>query len=479
MDQPGRAQRLLEVPASDRVPGSNELLSRALLEGGPDGPVLAEHRALVCGHLGDPAAALECLAVAEQVDGLSARGQRERVNAALAMHDFDLADQLAEHCRSESDAARALVRQARAEANGTNDGLVTALFQRHVRTHPFDDVSRRHLVHLLLRDREFAAARAVAGDGPQAILTEWAALTARGDHAAAHQAKKAFARTRRRPGRTTSALAHIDYMCALNYSYDADTTLSALERTWPPMATSLERQIRAKVRSDLRLTQGDTDMHQALRLRYEQPNVQAEHTFANAVRGSRLLVVGPSPVNQPTPHQIDTADLVISTQDIPALSYERPQVVYVADPTARRAAATYRHSLDTHPHTIVVLRPSMIGRIPGQLADHERCRVMQAEDSTPYLSTHFAVSRIIYDVLAYRPRSVTLTGVDFFIGKTHYQPGYASPVAVPFNFSHDYAYAFRYVQRLVRCGLVGVDGSLARLLELDLPDYLASLTVRP
>ena len=135
-----------------------------------------------------------------------------------------------------------------------------------------------------------------------------------------------------------------------------------------------------------------------------------------------------------------------------------------------------------------MLRPSIVG-IPGRSIDQDGgVRVMPCEDSNALLGTRLGVQRIVYDILAYRPSELILSGVDFFLGHVAYVDGYANEVSDIYepnglqparSFApHDHLWDYRFVRELHRRGAIRATEGVAELLDLDDTEYLARLSER-
>ena len=98
--------------------------------------------------------------------------------------------------------------------------------------------------------------------------------------------------------------------------------------------------------------------------------------------------------------------------------------------------------------------------------------------------SHFGITRIVYDVLRYSPRSVLLVGVDLFTAPAEYPASYVADrahydqagfVSVLPRFNHDVIDDFRMLGSLRATGLVDADTSTSAVLDLGLEDYLRRL----
>ena len=113
---------------------------------------------------------------------------------------------------------------------------------------------------------------------------------------------------------------------------------------------------------------------------------------------------------------------------------------------------------------------------------------MQCEDLNTLLGTRFSVQRLLYDLVAYRPRRVVLSGVDFFLGDTPYIDGYDNEVADIYGpqdlqpsmsvAPHDHLWDYRFTQRLLQHGLITATEQVEHILRTPESHYLEELAKR-
>jgi len=210
-----------------------------------------------------------------------------------------------------------------------------------------------------------------------------------------------------------------------------------------------------------------------------------ERWFAEMVGGQRIAVVGPHATTSERARADEEHDLVIDTKQLGASgrSSQSAHVSYYADTSAALFAESIVEQLEGGCLDGAVLRPSALGI---DLAGHPRVRVAPTEDSLCLGVSHFGIGRIVYDVLRYAPRTITLVGVDFFTSTTEYpddylrdkdryaHSGFASVLA---RFNHDVADDFVMLSNLRTTGLVAADASTAAVLSLPFDEYLAAVDV--
>ena len=187
-----------------------------------------------------------------------------------------------------------------------------------------------------------------------------------------------------------------------------------------------------------------------------------------------------SPAYQPDQAVVDAHDTVVTTGRPFAFTGDRrDSIVYLNNEWFLAG----RHRGGTNPddpRPLTVLRPSIVRHTSAADRDDANTRVQPFEDSTPLFSTHFALQRILHDLIANEAATVTIAGVDFFLGPEQYVDGYHEGSAdrfanVPFNFSHDFTYAFWYTKRLRDHGLIAASGTLGALLDHSVEWYMNHL----
>lgn len=383
------------------------------------------------------------------------------------------------------DDLEALVREAELVASERLDqstvSEVIRPLDRHlttVGTPPRPLLHRLWTLQLLAGQQDDAAQTAHRlGDAGTSLLTSWARLTSECRFRDAHDLKRNFAvrRAAAGPSRTAPMTDYVEHVQAAHYAHGPEAARARATKARPWCASPTERLVLEKLTADAELLIGDPDRLRAIRRRKPTVNAVAETAFADAIQGRRVIVVGPSPTVSPTASQIADADVVATTVPGLEVSAGQPRVVYLTDEAARSGRLTTL--VESSPETLVVVRPTMLRRTPPGSLDHDRVRLMPDEDSTPLLGTHFGIQRMLYDLLAAGAGTVVLDGVDFFLGRDLYTPGYVvRRTAAPLlNFSHDYAYGFRYTQRLVGTGLVAPAERVSLLLEQDVGAYLEAL----
>jgi tetratricopeptide (TPR) repeat protein len=487
-NQPIRAQLAFERPALSGEPDALVGLGRALLAGGPIGLGVVEYYGVSERHVGDPLAALRSFDSALACNPRNGDALLGRVQSLLALQRFGSA----EHCAQAATIHRAELRAQTLEAMASHDGQVEErrdeiieLLHAHLLERPSDARARDRLAKHLLSAARFTTADEVAPpSGPLRELVDWATLTAAGQHQAAYRLKQEISARSALPSRFAPVSDLVRHITCLNYSTNPANALEELQSSRPRYASLTEQRLRHKLTVDLQLASGNAEYLVDHRRTYRTPTACAEATFRAAIEGRNVLVIGPSPHHRPTELDRRWADVVVTTQSPPLAGTEHSRITYVTDGTVRTNDLFYRSTLDGDPQQLLVLRPSVLRHHAPSLLGHPAVRVMPTEDSTTLMGTHFAIQRILYDLLAYSPSSVRLAGIDFFLGDESHVAGYradpnTSVAPRSFNYSHDVAYDFWYTKTLLEHGLVDSVPAIRGILGDSLGAYLTALRWQP
>jgi hypothetical protein len=218
---------------------------------------------------------------------------------------------------------------------------------------------------------------------------------------------------------------------------------------------------------------------------------EAEHGFRELIEDRHIALVGPAGYRIGSGPTIDEHDVVIRTKYAPMTEPKevehfgsRTDIAYYSDSSAFVLEADIHRALSADLR-MAVLRPTTFNAwFPD---DHAvgRVRTTPNEDLAHFQASHFGVQRILYDVLRYRPASITLFGADFFTGERLYADHYQVDIELAYRprqlepvlpmFGHDLAGDFRFSKMLYDAGLFRADEVTASLLEQSSDDYLALL----
>lgn len=216
---------------------------------------------------------------------------------------------------------------------------------------------------------------------------------------------------------------------------------------------------------------------------------EADEAFAELLRGRSIAIVGPVENGLRNGDEIDSFDVVIRTNFLPASTDReraesfgtRTDVSYFNGVASQMLTGEIEAAVASGALRMIVLRPfnyvldrSMIKR-PGDL------RYNPSESTVLLRAKSFGVQRIMHDVLRYSPARVKVFNIDFFLSRNAYNKGYKARELLadsdPFYLGsgHDYRGDFIFTKRLRDVGLVSCDDEVNRLLDLSPADYLRRL----
>lgn len=486
VEQPHRAQRRFERAIRGGDIDALVRVGHAVLRGGPTRIVNVQHLGLAAVPAGDADRATSIFR-----DALTATNSpipaRRGLVAALLQHDraAEALDEMAGVADLDDLRATALIRSLEQRGAKTRKALqeITPILENHLARRPSDVALRDRLARIHISLLQFDEASRLAAPIPPpssvAHLAEWTRATSLGEHVRAHDMKLRTAeQLAAAPARRTGSLGELMVRTqAINYRIGPEAALEAVNARWLWIPTETEQRVRVRLHADLALLCGDPEPLRDVARRAPSLDARTQRRFDDAIGGARVLLMGPSPANRPSADVRSAHDVVVTTRRHDPGSTGRTSVAYLNDESFLDTSAEEPDDRSADDR-ITVLRPSILNR--GALSTRPDIRLQPFEDTTPLFGTHFAVQRIIHDLLAHGAATVTLAGLDFFLGEQTYLDGYHVGGAdrfasVPFNASHDFAYGFWYTKRLRELGLVDAVPGVAELLDDEVDTYLGRL----
>jgi tetratricopeptide (TPR) repeat protein len=524
-------------------------LGTACEHGGPIGYVNDQRVGLIAGPVGDPTTALRAYESAISTAPGNARYRLRRGVVLSSMGEFDAAlAAIDDSTRLEPSAAETWFQRGRViESRASHRGAfldheleeMHANWQRALDHRSSHGSARYHLVRSLVTDAQWQHAATAAlsatsfnGAGPSELAHLWSPviepgeaaedvrafisnrgpglhgltpdwwyvlhvrLHALGEYVLAYDVKKNLAAgvaSTRQPLGRAGVTSYLDVARALSYNGDLD---GAVDHVAAADWHSLPRRERAafdKLLADLELRRGDSRPLRAMLHIHRGANpTDAEAQFTQLITGRRIAVVGPGSTPIPNGDEIDGFDTVIRTKvrgsvpdDVAAMAGTRTDISYYSDASVRLLDAEIREALSSRRLTMAVVRPSTYDRARRKICRFGDLRYMPSQDSATFESTHFAMQRIIYDVVRYDPANVKLFNIDFYLSQDPYVVDYTSEVEDIYRANdlrtlrtaavHDLYSDFDFVQCLHRRGLVDVDDRLVELLRMTPDEYLVEL----
>lgn len=265
-----------------------------------------------------------------------------------------------------------------------------------------------------------------------------------------------------------------------------DEALDLCEQQSAKSRTTNERRVLDWLRSDIKLSEGQKPA--AGRLRAPTVADVAERRFRQMIEAKTVAVVGPSPESNDHLKEIDTFDTVIRTKVMaPTVDDQssRSDISYYADTSARLLGPEIRSMLDGGFLKLAVLRPNAWDCGVSQLSARDDVRFAPSESITNFFSSPYAIQRILFDVLHYRPRSIKLFGANFFLSEQAYHSRYQDDRQFLYanrglrpnldGYGHDLLADFTWTKSVCDLGLVSATSAIQRILDLSPSDYLLRL----
>ncbi|WP_410323645.1 tetratricopeptide repeat protein [Oceanibaculum nanhaiense] len=220
---------------------------------------------------------------------------------------------------------------------------------------------------------------------------------------------------------------------------------------------------------------------------------EADRPFRRLIEGKRIAIVGAANSGLEAGAEIDAADIVIRTNFLnpdsvaerAALTGARTDISYYNFAFEEKNRARILAVLRENPLKAVVLHQAGYGQASTAYAGLLPVRRNYLFRGL-YGFTAYAIPRILYDVLRYRPAEVRLYNSDFFLGKDIHYQGYLKPGDYPdhdpefvFMMSyHDILRNFLFTRRLRDLGLCSGDSVCTAVLALSPEEFLHRMTVR-
>lgn len=381
--------------------------------------------------------------------------------------------------------------------------LVLRSFERTLELDPHHASARAHLVRLAVQHGEWAVALDAAwpegaGGGPEpaelisrAVAIEaappdyWFAvawrLQAAGrylDAAAMRERMTLAARTGRRHVAFGRALDDARAASAQGDVEGAQARLRWLAADFP---RPHDRLVIAKLGADIALHAGDAEpLRRWAAARALAVDTAAERRFDALIRGRRVAIVGPG-VDDANDDDIDRHDVVIRTKLMSGADAPRTDIAYYTDSSAAVLTEQISGALAAGALQLGVVRPTALDLVGDARFPPSQVRVAPFEDAATFQASHFAISRIAYDLLRYVPASITVFRADLFTNPQPYAPAYRADlpmyhalrfVPVTPMYGHDLAADHRFLAGLVAHGLLRGSDRLTEILGLDSAAYL-------
>jgi tetratricopeptide (TPR) repeat protein len=308
----------------------------------------------------------------------------------------------------------------------------------------------------------------------------------------AYRAKEVLAERAVAEGVDAAGLSRgLEVVRALTYLERQEEALDRLGALGRSTATELDALTVRKYTADVRVSMGEVDDHVAMLELYARSNPPAgEDRFRSLVEGASVAIVAPAHPELEQGEEIDGFDVVIRTKYVPSdagiharATGARTDISYYAVGSSPFVTEHIAEALRDGHLRMVVFRTIRYPWQAHHIVGPGDLRFVPSEYRASFRASQFAVQRIVYDVIRYRPRVIKVFNSDFFANPREYRRGYgldprdnhaARGLVRPLSaFAHDYRSDFVFTRRIAGAGLIEVDATAARLLELTPAEYLA------
>lgn len=298
-------------------------------------------------------------------------------------------------------------------------------------------------------------------------------------------------------GRPDDNLAgYLEHARALTFLERHEQAIEALTPSATAALALRTRQTLERQAADVSLLTGDVSAHLQLMHTDLEPHVEiAERRFRELIENRSVAIVGPGLSEERHGPEIDSHDVVIRTKftrqqlsDYAAIAGSRTDISYYALGSARFLRDDITDALASEDLQMAVFRTATYTATPPHLVRPGDVRYVPSEFTAGFRASQFAIQRIFYDVLRYRPAAVKIFNIDFFLSPDAYRPGYLAEYAkkaeekgfvkVLGAFGHDFLADFRFTRAMAGFGLLTGDERVRQILELSPAEYLAGLDRR-
>ncbi len=210
----------------------------------------------------------------------------------------------------------------------------------------------------------------------------------------------------------------------------------------------------------------------------------AEDRFARTLTGNSVAIIGPSADAETRDRLARNYDVLIDTKHLkdrrPPRTPHADRISYYPDSSLALFDGEIASELDERHLSFAVARPSFADS-SSQISTREDFRIASTEDSLSFATSHFAISRIVYDVVRYAPAEIHIACTDLFTASTRYPVSYVADSAaysqagfmkVLEQFNHDVADDFVFLSGLRDSGLITADAHTTSVLTTSLSQYL-------
>lgn len=245
-----------------------------------------------------------------------------------------------------------------------------------------------------------------------------------------------------------------------------------------------------KLVADIRALDGDFVSLQQMMETNDGVNLpEAEDAFRSLICGRTVAIVGPLANGLQSGEEIDAYDVVVRPNFLTGeLSHERASalgtrtdVSYFNGVASRMLSREIREAVQSNSLRMIVLRPFNYRQDRPYIVRRGDLRYNPSESNAFLRARSFGIQRIVHDILRYKPRSVKIFNIDFFVSSLSYKEAYQASKLLtdldPYYLGsgHDYRSDFDFTKCLRTRSLITGDRLVNEILDRTTKEYLELL----
>lgn len=245
-----------------------------------------------------------------------------------------------------------------------------------------------------------------------------------------------------------------------------------------------------KLVADIMALDGDFASLQQMMESFDGVNLpEAEDAFRRLICGRTVAIVGPLTNGLHSGEEIVSHDVIVrpnfltdllSPQQASALG-TRTDISYFNGVASRMLTREIHEAVQSEKLKIIVLRPFNYRHDRRHIVRPGDLRYNPSESNAYLRARSFGIQRIVHDILRYKPRSVKIFNIDFFISSQSYRKAYKAGELLtdldPFYLGsgHDFRNDFEFTKCLRDRSLIAGDKIVNEILDRTTEDYLGLL----
>ncbi len=246
-----------------------------------------------------------------------------------------------------------------------------------------------------------------------------------------------------------------------------------------------------KLVADIQALDGDFTSLQQMIETYDGVNLpEAEDTFRRLICDRNVAIVGPLANGMQSGEEIDSHDVVVrpnfltgelNREQASALG-TRTDISYFNGVASRMLSREIREAVQSKNLRMIVLRPFNYRQDRPYIVRRGDLRYNPSESNAFLRARSFGIQRIVHDILRYKPRSVRIFNIDFFVSSLSYKEAYQASKLLtdldPYYLGsgHDYRSDFNFTKNLRARSLITGDSIVDDILGRRTEEYLELLS---